>query len=75
MEKHAFCAACGAPLEEGFMFSTKDGALSFADKVPSAFENAKDAPGFTPITSLKVGGRASVPAHRCQTCKTIVVGY
>lgn len=75
MEGPTWCAACGAPLKEGFVFSTKDGAFSFAHEVPNAFENAKGAPGFTPITSLKVGGRTSIPAYACRDCRTITIAY
>ncbi len=67
------CSVCGTELENGYLFSTKDGAFSFADEVPSALENARKAPGFTEVTSLRIGGRASVPAQMCRKCKTLLV--
>lgn len=69
------CPVCGNELEEGFLFSTKDGAFSFAKDVPSTFVNAKKMPGFTEITAPKVGGRTSLPARICRTCKTITIDY
>lgn len=35
------CPKCGKEMRKGYLFSSKDGAFSFADKVPGAFENAK----------------------------------
>lgn len=67
------CKACGGRLEEGFLFGTKDGALSFAHEVPSAFENAGNAPGFAKVATLKAGGRVSSPACICRACGTVTV--
>lgn len=69
------CQTCGCELEEGYLFSTKDGAFSFAYEVPSSFVNAKDAPGFAEVAKPKVGGRTNVPATLCRECKTLVVSY
>lgn len=54
------CPKCGNEMKEGYLFGTKDGALSFANTVPSAFENAKQVEGFVEIKPLKVGGRTSI---------------
>ena len=34
------CPKCGKEMRKGYLFSSKDGAFSFADEVPSALENA-----------------------------------
>ena len=57
------------------MFSSKDGAFSFADKVPGAFENAKNADGFVEITELKFGGRTGVEADCCDGCRMVIFSY
>ena len=62
-------------MRSGYLFSSKDGALSFASEVPSALENAKDADGFVKLTGLKVGGRTSVEACCCDACRTITIQY
>ena len=35
------CPKCGKEMRNGYLFSSKDGAFSFANEVPSALENAK----------------------------------
>lgn len=69
------CSQCGHELESGYLFSTKDGALSFADEVPSSFENARRAPGFVELTAPKVGGRTALVAEICRECQRITVPY
>lgn len=69
------CSQCGHELEPGYLFSTKDGALSFADEVPSSFENARHAPGFVELTALKIGGRTALAADICRECQRIVIAY
>ncbi len=69
------CSQCGCELESGYIFSTKDGALSFADEVPSSFENARHAPGFVELTAPKVGGRTALAAGICRECRQIVIAY
>ena len=61
--------------EKRHLFSSKDGAFSFANEVPSALENAKNTEGFVKLTGLKVGGRTSVEACRCDVCRTIMIQY
>lgn len=51
------CPKCGKAMREGYLFTSKDGAFSFANTVPGVFENAKNADGFVEITPLK-------PSHR-----------
>ena len=69
------CPKCGKEMRKGYLFSSKDGAFSFADKVPSALENAKNADGFVKLTELKVGGRTSVEACCCGACRLVVISY
>ena len=57
------------------MFSSKDGAFSFANEEPKAFENAKSADGFVKLTGLKVGGRTSMKAFCCDMCRMIIIQY
>ncbi|KFI58612.1 hypothetical protein [Bifidobacterium gallicum] len=67
------CPECNGELEQGFLFSTKDGAFSFADEVPSSFKDAKNAPRFCTnhcTQSRRPRQRAGIavprlpPAHR-----------
>ena len=51
------CPKCGKEMKKGYLFASKDGAFSFAEKVPGAFENARNAEGFVQITELKAGHR------------------
>ena len=44
------CPKCGKAMHEGYLFTSKDGAFSFANTVPGVFENAKNADGFVEIT-------------------------
>ena len=69
------CPKCGNEMKKGYLFSSKDGAFSFADEVPGALENAKHAGGFVKLTGLKTGGRTRVPAWCCETCSIIMIFY
>ena len=73
------CPKCGKEMRKGYLFSSKDGAFSFANEVanevPGALENAKNANGFVKLTGLKVGGRTSVEACCCDACRTIMIQY
>ena len=62
-------------MRKGYLFGSKDGAFSFADKVPSALENAKNADGFVKLTELKVDGWTSVEACCCEACRLAVISY
>ncbi len=69
------CPKCGKEMRNGYLFSSKDGAFSFANEVPSALENAKNTEEFVKLTGLKVGGRTSVEACCCDACRTIMIQY
>ena len=43
------CPKCGKEMRNGYLFSSKDGAFSFANEVPSALENAKNTEGFVKL--------------------------
>ena len=36
------CPECGASMERGWLFASKDGAFGFAERVPGVFENARN---------------------------------
>ncbi len=61
--------------EKGYLFSSKDGAFSFANEVPGALKNARSAEGFIKLTGLKVGGRTSMEAFCCDACRTLTIAY
>ncbi len=69
------CPKCEREMRNGYLFGSKDGAFSFASKIPSAFENAKSADGFVKITGQKLGGRTSVKACCCEECGILVLQY
>lgn len=69
------CPNCKKEMRNGFLFGSKDGAFSFANEVPEAFENAKNADGFVKITGANIGRRASVNACCCEECKMIIICY
>ena len=72
MEVHTMkCPECGKEMRDGYLFCSKDGAFSFANKVPGVFENAKNAEGFVKITELKPSHRTRVAASICEECKTV----
>ena len=37
------CPKCGNEMKKGYLFSSKDGAFSFANEVPGALKNARSA--------------------------------
>ena len=69
------CPKCGKEMKQGYLFASKDGAFSFAGRVPGAFENARGAEGFVQITALKPGHRTSVSACCCEACRLVVLEY
>ena len=69
------CPKCGNEMRKGYVFCSKDGAFSFANEVPGAFENAKSTDGFVMLTGLKVGGRTSIAACCCDACRIILIHY
>ena len=62
-------------MRDGYLFSSKDGAFSFANEVPGVFVNAKNTEGFVKITDLKPSHRTSVAASICEDCRTVVINY
>ena len=69
------CPKCGKEMKKGYLFASKDGAFSFAEKVLGAFENARNAEGFVQITELKAGHRTSAAANCCEDCRMVVLNY
>ena len=69
------CPKCGKEMKQGYLFASKDGAFGFADKVPGAFENARNTEGFVQITELKAGHRTSVVANCCEDCRVVALEY
>ena len=74
-EQKMKCSKCGKEMRKGYLFSSKDGAFSFANEVPGVFENAKNAEGFVEITKLKPSHRTRVEANCCEECRMIVINY
>lgn len=69
------CPKCGKEMREGFLFTTKDGALSFADEVPGMLKNAKHAEGFVQITPVEAGHRVKIEAYCCEDCRLVQFQY
>ena len=69
------CPKCGREMRQGFLFTTKDGAFSFADEVPSLLKNAKHAAGFVQITPVKPSHRLSIEAYCCEGCRLVQFQY
>lgn len=69
------CPECGKEMRKGYLFSSKDGAFSFADYVPGVFENARNAKGFVEITKLKPSHRTRIEAHCCEDCRMVAFNY
>lgn len=57
------CPECGKEMRKGYLFASKDGAFSFAAKVPGVFENAGSRMALSESqTSRWDAGRARKPA-------------
>ena len=69
------CPKCGKEMKKGYLFTTKDGAFSFADEVPGIAHNAKNAEGFIEITPLKLSHRVSIEANCCEACRLVQFMY
>ena len=69
------CPKCGQEMRQGFLFTSKDGAFSFADEVPSILHNAKTAAGFVKVTSIEGGHRVHIAACCCESCRLIQFLY
>ena len=69
------CPKCGVEMKKGFLFTTKDGAFSFANEVPSLVKSAKHADGFIEITPLKANHRVNIEAYCCEACRLVQFEY
>lgn len=69
------CPHCGKEMKEGYLFTSKNGAFSFAEEVPGVFTNASKAPGFVKITPLKASHRVNMKAELCEACRVGVFRY
>ena len=69
------CPKCNKEMRKGYLFSSKDGAFSFADEVPGVFANAKKAHGFVEITPLKASHRVNMKAALCEACRVGLFRY
>ncbi len=69
------CPICGKEMKEGYLFTTKDGAFSFADEVPGLMTNAKTVEGFVEITPIKAGHRVHIEACCCEACRLVQFRY
>lgn len=67
------CETCLNLLEEGYLFSSKDGALSYALKIPGVFENAKETKGYIQVTTGVLGKRSAIKAYYCKTCHKFII--
>ena len=69
------CSNCGSEMREGYLFTSKDGAFSFANEVPGVFTNAKNTEGFVKITSIEAGKRVALPGFICEDCRQVTINY
>lgn len=69
------CPKCGEQMKNGYLFSTKDGAFSFANEVPGITRNAKNADGFIEITPMKLNHRVHIEAFCCEACRLVQFQY
>ena len=70
------CPKCGKEMKKGYLFTTKDGAFSFANEVPGITQNAKHADGFIEITPIKANlHRVNIEAYCCEDCRLVQFNY
>ena len=69
------CPICNQEMRKGFLFTSKDGAFSFANEVPGVFHNAKYSDGFVEITPLKPNHRTRIEAYCCEACRLVQFHY
>lgn len=69
------CPKCDQEMRKGYLFTTKDGAFSFADEVPGMLHNAKTAKGFVEITPLAPNKRVRIEAYCCENCRLVQFEY
>ena len=65
----------GKDMRRGYLFSSKDGAFSFADKVPGVLEKCQKYRRLCKAHRLKVGSRTSVEACLCGACRMLILPY
>ena len=69
------CPICGKEMKQGYLFTTKDGAFSFANEVPGITKNAKGVEGFIEITPIEAFHRVHIEAYCCETCRLVQFRY
>ena len=69
------CPNCNQEMRKGFLFTSKDGAFSFANTVPGILHNAKHTEGFVEITPLKASHRVNIEAYCCEACRLVQFNY
>ena len=69
------CPICNQEMRKGYLFTTKDGAFSFANEVPGMLKNAKTEEGFIEITPIKAGSRVHIEAYCCEACRLVQFRY
>ena len=69
------CPKCGKEMREGYLFTTKDGAFSFANEVPGMTQNAKNMEGYVEITRLESFHRVNIAAYCCEACRLVQFQY
>lgn len=69
------CPYCGSEMKEGYVFSYKDGAISFGTEVPGLFAKNDKAEGYINLGEFKLGSKSTVKANACEVCKKIVIDY
>jgi len=69
------CPKCNQEMKKGYLFTTKDGAFSFANEVPRVTKNAKHAEGFVEITPIKLSHRVHIEAYCCENCRLVQFEY
>ena len=69
------CQKCGKEMRKGYLFSSKEGAISFANEMPGFFDMARRADGFVKITGYDMWQRAGVSACCCDACRTILIRF
>lgn len=69
------CPRCGKEMESGFLFTTNEDGLNYADEVPGMLHKAKSAEGHVEIVPLRLNHRAKVAACHCRDCQLVLFEY
>lgn len=67
------CDKCLNELEEGYVFSSKDGIIGYGQKVPGVFENTKNKEDIILLSKPILGRRSYVKAYYCKTCERVII--